>query len=353
MPVLVSLFVWTGLEAQPLTFNRDFSPAEGLITPQERPYREEICLNGYWELQPVALPKDWKQGTGVPPELPQPQPGKWEKTKMKIPSAINVNDWGRGLKVGEGTNAPYAPSSVYYPGYPEHWANTRMAWLRKNFLVPATWTDKRLIVHFEAVAGECTVYVNGKIAGRNFDSHLPFEVDVTELVSFDTPNELMLGIRHSKLFDKTHPEYPKFGATYPHGSNTDDLIGIWQDVFLFALPEIRVTSTFVKPCLDRDELEVEVQILNQTGKTHKVSLTGEVKEWINKAVKDDALLAPEIEWELGSSALSVSSKVFEIRAGETKTIIMKTKVNISLKKWSPDEPNLYNLIMNVKEKKKF
>ncbi|GAB6010684.1 glycoside hydrolase family 2 protein [Viscerimonas tarda] len=346
-----SVFILQTANAQGVKYQRDLSPAEGLITPQEKPYREEICLNGYWELQPVALPAGWKQGTGVPPELTKPVAGKWDPTRIKIPSAINVNDWGRGLKVGEGTNSPYAPSTVYFPSYPEHWSNTRMAWLRKNISIPTSWTGKRLIVHFEAVAGECVVYLNGKEAGKNFDSHLPFEVDITDYVAATGTNELLLGVRHSKLFDKSHPEYTKFGATYPHGSNTDDLIGIWQDVFLFAVPEIRVGTVFVKSWLDKDELELEVQVINQSNKKRKVSLNGDIKEWINKANQKNELLAAEISWELGNTALTVSSEAIDLQAGETKTVTIRTKVNGSLKKWSPDAPDLYTLLLNVKEKK--
>ena len=88
-------------KAQKVIFPRDFSPTEGLITPQEKPYRDEVCLNGYWELQCVPVPSSWKGGTGIAPELPAPQADKWETVKIKIPSAINVNDWGRGSNVGE------------------------------------------------------------------------------------------------------------------------------------------------------------------------------------------------------------------------------------------------------------
>ena len=80
----------------------------------------------------------WKKGSGIAPELTAPQPGKWEKVKIKIPSAINVNDWGRGSKVGAGTPRPYTPSSVYFPSYPEHWVYTRMGWLCRNFRIPAS-----------------------------------------------------------------------------------------------------------------------------------------------------------------------------------------------------------------------
>ena len=73
-----------------------------------------------------------------------------------------------------------------------------------------------------------------------------FEADITDAVDRRGGNELLVGVRHSKLFDKVHPDYPKMAATYPPGSNTDNLIGIWQDVFLRALPEVSVTDVFVQ-----------------------------------------------------------------------------------------------------------
>ena len=95
------LFIVGGLLSETMTaqnravvFDRDFSPAEGLVIPQEKPYRDEVCLNGFWDLQCVAVPSSWKSGSGIAPELSAPKPDQWEKVKIKIPSAINVNDWG-------------------------------------------------------------------------------------------------------------------------------------------------------------------------------------------------------------------------------------------------------------------
>ena len=336
--------------AQGVTFGRDFSPAEGLTIKAEKPYREEICLNGYWDIQAIPAPKGWKQGTGDIPELPPYTAGEWDKVKIKIPSAINVNDWGRGAKVGAGTKEPYAPSSVYFPSYPEKWIHARMGWLRKNVTIPQSWKGKRVILHFEAIAGESTVFVNGKEAGRNFESHLPFEMDITDFISPDKKNEILVGVRHSKFFDKSHPEYKKFGATYPLGSNTDDLLGIWQDVFLLAVPEVRITDVFVKPWLNKDELELEVKVINQGNKRQKVKLSGDVKEWINKSQSEDIVTAPEINWEFGNTVMTVLSPNVELNPGEIKTIIIRAKVDNKLKKWSPKEPFLYSILLNVNGK---
>lgn len=337
-------------QEQQVVFSRDFSPAEGLVIPQEKPYREEVCLNGRWELQCVVVPSSWKSGSGIAPELTAPQSDKWEKVKIKIPSAINVNDWGRGSKVGEGTQRPYTPSSVYFPSYPEHWVRARMGWLRRNFRIPADWEQKRVLLHFEAVAGDCVVMVNGKEVCRNFDTHLPFEADVTEFVNRNGENELLVGVRDTKLFDKSHPVYKKMGATYPTGSNTDYLIGIWQDVYLFAVPAIRITDVFVQPWVDKNELKVEVEVTNLSATKESITVDGEVREWINQAGKD-ILTAPEIKWTLGGRALSMPSTTLILQKGEKKKITITQKPGDKLKYWTPDTPDLYTLLLTVNGKK--
>lgn len=334
-----------------VVFNRDFSPAEGLVSPQEKPYRQEICLNGLWDFQPVAVPRDWKQGNGVAPILTEPREGQWEQVKIKIPSPWNVNDWGGGIETGEGSKNPYAPSSVYYPSYPSSWIREKMGWLRREFSIPADWKkDNRLILHFEAVAGECVVKVNGKEVCRNFDQYLPFDADVTDYIDWNKPNELLVGVRHNTLFQKFHPEYKKMKTTYALGSNTDKIVGIWQDVFLWAVPEVRVTEAFIKPWVDRDELEIDVNIINQSRQLKTILLGGDAREWINNAGKT-ILDAPEIKWTLGHTALTIDPVSVTLKPGETQKVTLQTKVGNRLKLWSPETPNLYMLSLKISDKK--
>jgi beta-galactosidase len=326
--------------AQGVRFDRDLSPAEGLVTPQERPYRQEICLNGRWDFEPMALPKDWIPGTGVAPELPEPDPGKWETVPIKIPSPWNVNDWGGGARVGEGTNLPYAPGSVYYPSYPAGWTRVRMGWLRRQFTVPSGWKGKRIFLHFEAVAGDCVVRVNGKQVATHFDAYMPFDADVTDALK-DGANELMVGVRHRKLFDKKDPRYPHFSATYPPGSNTSDLVGIWQDVFLEAVPPSGIGAIFARPFVDRDELQFEVTLHNREEVSRRIKLSGAVKEWINEAGQG------EIRWRLGENALTVDTAGILLGPGEDKTVTLTTHVKGRLRYWSPSTPNLYTLVLGM------
>ena len=345
--LVVLFFSQENVFSQGVVFNRDISPAEGWVKPQEKPFREEICLNGQWDFQPVAVPENWQQGTGIAPELSGPVDGKWENVKIKIPSPWNVNEWGGGSETGEGTNQPYSPSSVYYPSYPKSWGGVRMGWLRRTFSIPESWNGKRAIVHFEAVIGDFVVLVNGQKVGQHFGGYLPYELDITDYLKSGQKNELLVGVRDRRLFDKKSEQYRYFRTTYPPGSNTDRLIGIWQDVYLLAVPPVRVMDVFIKPWVDRNCLEVEVELVNQTQKNQKVSVSGPVKEWINKAGKD-LLSAPEINWSLGEKAIEFPPVTVTLAPGEKKKTELKVLVNGKLKLWEPGAPNLYTFQLEIR-----
>ena len=51
-------------------FTDVFAPAENLVKAVEQPYRQDICLNGAWEFQPVSLLCDFRTGQDYTPILP-------------------------------------------------------------------------------------------------------------------------------------------------------------------------------------------------------------------------------------------------------------------------------------------
>ena len=161
---------------------------------------------------------------------------------------------------------------------------------------------------------------------------MPFDADVTDYIDWNKPNELLVGVRHNTLFQKFHPEYKKMKTTYALGSNTDKIVGIWQDVFLWAVPEVRVTEAFIKPWVDRDEFEIDVNIINQSRQLKTILLGGDAREWINNAGKT-ILDAPEIKWTLGHTALTIDPVSVTLKPGETQKVTLQTKVGNRLKLW--------------------
>ena len=155
-----------------VSFTRDFSPLEGMVTQTEKPCRQELCLSGTWQFQPVAIPKGWMPEQGTPPELRMPEANLWEKVPIKIPSPWNINAIGHDPKGG-------GMDSRTFPSYPESWNQARMGWLRKCVTIPDAWKGQRIYIHLEAVAGDCRILINGNEVGFHFDTSLPGEFDIT------------------------------------------------------------------------------------------------------------------------------------------------------------------------------
>lgn len=333
-------------ESSASEFHGDFAPAEGWVQPQEQPSRAEVCLNGAWQFQPVAVPATFRRGAGQPPELPPPNDADWEATPIKIPSPWNVNTWGCGRDVGAGTARPYWPDSVYFPSYPAAWEHVELGWLRRTFRVPADWAERRLVLHFEAVAGESQIWINGQSAGTHFDKYLPFELDITRLVRREGKNELRVGVRSHALFDQRSERYPKMRAPYPSGSATERLVGIWQDVFLLGLPDLRVEDVFVKPLVDQDSLELDVTVRNDGEREQTVTVGDEVCPWRNLA-GSELLSAPEPRWKLEAAVLAWPATQVTVKAGSTAKLTLRERINGRLQLWTPRAPNLYAATLAV------
>jgi beta-galactosidase/beta-glucuronidase len=330
--------------AERATFSGEFAPASGMVTPEEHPFRDEVCLDGLWQFQPVPLPTGYVRNSGSPPELPTPTDA-WESTPIKIPSPWNVNTWGAGRDVGAGTSHPYWPGSVYFPSYPQKWDGVEMGWLRRTFRVPQTWRDRRIILHFEAVAGECEILINGKTAGSHFDKYLPFGLDITSLLK-PGDNKLLVGVRASALFNLQSSKYAKMRCPYPSGSSTDNLVGIWQDVFLLAEPTVHVADIFVKPLVDQHRLDLEIRIRNDSDREQHAHVGGDIHPWINLA-GTDVLSAPVPKSKLGPAILALSGSDVTIPAHRDATVTLHQPIQDQLKLWAPGAPNLYAAVVSI------
>lgn len=65
------------------------------------------------------------------------------------------------------------------------------AWYRKVFYLDSGFDGKQLLITFEGVAKDATVYFNGSVVGRNYTAYAPFTVDVTDRAHFGSePNVL-------------------------------------------------------------------------------------------------------------------------------------------------------------------
>ena len=64
-------------------FTEPFVPTEHFVALPGQPARQGLCLDGRWQFQPVDVPATFQPGSGQPPELPAPDPQRWEVTLIK------------------------------------------------------------------------------------------------------------------------------------------------------------------------------------------------------------------------------------------------------------------------------
>lgn len=312
-------------------FSNKFAPQEGLVNKYEKPLRDEICLNGYWEFMPTNLESGITQEEATPKEILSDY--KFDNTYIKIPSPWNVNTFSNG-KGGDFRS---------YPSYPEVWGEANSGWLKKKINIPSEWKDNRIVLHFEAVAGLAKIFVNGEAVAENFDSFLPFNVDITDYVSFGHEATILVWIADGKVFNKqTKYGEREFLAGSFWGSH---IVGIWQDVYLQKLPNVFIKDTYIKPDLKNHVLGVEVTINNNSNKKVELELGGSINVWKNN-VGSTILETPEIDYEITNKLIELNTKV-EIDANLISTISIQIPVDNKLSKWSPNEPNLHVLLLDV------
>ncbi len=332
---LLSLVAVTATSAQQ-RFNERFNPMAPPLASVETENRDFISLNGSWDIMPLK---------GKAADFKLPEEFKWEKTKIKIPSAWNANAYNISGRTKDHCGGDF----VAFPSYPKSWESAPIAWMRKEFTLPENWSQEDIYIHFQAVMGKSRVYINGELLGENYEGFLPFEYQLTDHLK-SGKNEILVGVARAELFDVDG----RYGRrTNVGGSQGKQTAGIWQDVYLFARPKLHIADVFVQPNVSRGELVIEVEVQNNTTSKQSFALSGDIYEWHNLAGKS-VLEAPEERGELSKEAtLNLDAqKSLTLASGERATYTLRKAITTGdLKFWSPEAPNLYGAVINIDGKK--
>ncbi|KAK0628376.1 glycoside hydrolase family 2 protein [Bombardia bombarda] len=190
--------------------------------------------------------------------------------------------------------------------------NVTHMWFARRFDVPADWpASQRIILNFEAVDYEATVFVNGNKVGFHRGGYFRFSVDVTDSVR---PGGLMT-CETVFVFDPTDQE-PYYT---PHGKQTKyqshifytPCSGIWQSVWLESAPADYISDMDIAADMD-----------------------GIVRATVYMSSNAQKIPVNIVVHGEGGAVLASSQGL----ANETFTFKVP-----SPKLWSPDSPNLYNL----------
>jgi lysophospholipase L1-like esterase len=314
-------------------FMPDFAPGERATATAERPFRDDTCLNGSWQFMPVSLEPHPDRGSLE--EVLPPAHFSWDATPIRIPSPWNVNSFPGGHDGGD---------FITYPDYPAGWDTVRAGWLRRMIPYKHSWQGRRLILHFDAVAGYARIFVNGVLAGSHFDNFLPFEIDITDRLKPGHDNELLVWVAASRLFDKQghYGRRPYVGGSF-WGQH---IAGIWQDVDLLVRQTTYIKETVVQSLVSSDSLRLVVTVRNTLARATPTRLSAEVHPWINEA-GSSVIEAPEPRWRLDKTVLMLDGPSLVLPPNTDTTVTFTVAVHGRLQRWDPVHPNLYGVLVRM------
>lgn len=201
-----------------------------------------------YELKEGPLDTEWtkKVGTNPWPEYPRPQRerekwkslnGVWRYENATSAKAIETPPFGRELE--EAVLVPFCLESAL-SGVMRNWAI--WSWYRTSFTVPTSWpADERVLLNFGAVDYNATVFVNGKRVGYHIGGYWEFSFDVTDYLSKNGTNELILFVYDPTDMGREQIPLGKQSLSFDHIFYRP-CSGIWQTVWLESAPVDHVTQ---------------------------------------------------------------------------------------------------------------
>ena len=278
---------------------------------EESPYY--MSLNGKWKFHwvknPDTRPKYFYKPsfyTGGWADINVP--GNWERqgygTAIYVNETYEFDDKMFNFK----KNPPLVPSEENEVGS-----------YRRTFTIPAGWEGRRVILCCEGVISFYYAWVNGEFLGYNQDSKTPAEWDITDKLK-KGENTIALEV------------YRWSAGAYLECQDMWRLSGIERDVYLYSTPKQYIADYKVTSILEKNTYKDGVFELDVT---------------VEGAAAGIATVAYELQNEAGKTVLNGSQPVKS--RGLSNLITFDEKRIPDVEKWSAEHPNLYTLILELKD----
>ncbi|MGJ1433005.1 glycoside hydrolase family 2 TIM barrel-domain containing protein [Sphingobacterium spiritivorum] len=174
------------------------------------------------------------------------------------------------------TSAINVPGEWEMQGY--HISPGEKAIYEKEFTLPASWVDKRVVVRFDAVSSHAIVKVNGIMIGEHEGGFVAFHMDLTSAIR-PGKNILTVEVQANTISDI-------LGCVSQYAAHT--VGGILRKVTLFALPQVYISDLDVNSSFDslyrHAKLDLNTRIMNHTRSIQDAGIRYTLKDKEGKVV---------------------------------------------------------------------
>jgi beta-galactosidase len=206
-----------------------------------------------------------------------------------------------------------------------------VCYYKKSFSPENKWKGKKLFLEFEGAMQQSDVWLNGQLVLQHKGGYTPFSIDLTDLIRYDKPNELI--VRLDSRADKNFPigkEQKRNGFTY--------WSGLYRSVFLNITNPVHITDAV------KANKVAGGGVFFRTPEVSKNSALALVKT--NVVNDGNAEVAVKVKQLLINSA----GKIVKETISEAQNISKRTDTHITQQfqienpmLWHPDHPYLYTL----------
>ncbi len=290
---------------------------------------EEAALKNDWSASPwsILLNGTWKFNWSENPEkrpedfyLDSFDVSGWKN--MQVPSTIEIQGYGYPVYVNWG----YEFTHLMKPDPPHvpHEYNPVGSY-RRGFTIPENWNGREVFLRFGAVKSFMYVYLNGQRIGMGKDGKTPVEFNITKYLR---KGNNTLGVEVFRWSDGTYLECQDMWR----------MSGINRDVFVYSTPKTRI----------RDFWAVGDLTDNYANGLLKLSII----VTNSKQMEDGGWKITSSLYESKTSTAPMFSETFPVslNSGVEDTVYFERKINAP-RKWSAELPNLYHLVLILKDSK--
>ncbi len=185
---------------------------------------------------------------------------------------------------------------------------------------------KRLILHFGAVDYRAEVWGGDSFLGRHEGGHTPFSFDVTEHAA--TGQDWAITVRaEDDPTDVGQPRGKQDWALEPHGIWYERTSGIWQSVWLEAVPDVFISSVAWLPDVPAGTVQVEVELSDRP----------DIGAQLSVDLLYDGSIVGRAVWD----ATDARSKAVVTLARQSNGQAYENLL------WSPEQPRLLDAIVSM------